>query len=113
MVGSETRYQAFLKALGKDQLRRELTPVDPSGARSLQVGGKAYVNLASNDYLALRFHEALIARSAWDGSHDGRSRAASLVSFAACDPPVVSCGTGRRLLFKYSGAALSTSVAPR
>ena len=81
MVGSETRYQAFLKALGKDQLRRELTPVDPSGARSLQVGGKAYVNLASNDYLALRFHEALIARSAeWAGRYGTGSGASRLVT---------------------------------
>jgi len=81
MVGSETRYQAFLKALGKDQLRRELIPVDPSGARSLQVGGKAYVNLASNDYLALRFHEALIARSAeWAGRYGTGSGASRLVT---------------------------------
>ncbi len=28
MVGSETRYQAFLDALGKDRLRRELTMVE-------------------------------------------------------------------------------------
>ena len=81
MVGSETRYQAFLKALGKDHLRQELTPVDPSGARSLQVGGKAYVNLASNDYLALRFHEALIARSAeWAGRYGTGSGASRLVT---------------------------------
>jgi 8-amino-7-oxononanoate synthase len=45
------------------------------------VGGKAYVNLASNDYLALRFHEALIARSAeWAGRYGTGSGASRLVT---------------------------------
>ena len=81
MVGSETRYQAFLDALGKDHLRRELSVVEARDARSLRVGGGAYVNLASNDYLALRFHEALIARSAeWGGRYGTGSGASRLVT---------------------------------
>jgi 8-amino-7-oxononanoate synthase len=63
MVGSESRYQAFLDALGQDRLRRELTEVAARDAHTLEAGGRTYVNLASNDYLALRFHEALIGRA--------------------------------------------------
>lgn len=81
MVGSETRYQAFLEALGEDQLRRELTAVDARDARSLQVGGQTYVNLASNDYLAFRFHQALVARSAeWGARYGAGSGASRLVT---------------------------------
>jgi 8-amino-7-oxononanoate synthase len=63
MVGSESRYQAFLASLGQDHLRRELTAVAAGDARNFRVGGRTYVNFASNDYLALRFHEALAARA--------------------------------------------------
>ena len=63
MIGSETRYRAFLDTLGQDRLRRTLTPVGAREARTLEIGGRTYVNFASNDYLALRFHEALIARA--------------------------------------------------
>ena len=66
MHGRESRYEAFLEKLSQDHLRRNLTDVVVRDARMLEVGGRSYVNLASNDYLGLRFHEALIERAcAW------------------------------------------------
>ena len=63
MVGSERRYQAFLDARGRDGLRRYLVEVAARDGRVIRTGGRSYVNLASNDYLGLRFHEALIGRA--------------------------------------------------
>jgi len=81
MVGSESRYQAFLASLGQDRLRRELTAVAAGDARNLRVGGRTYVNFASNDYLALRFHDALVARAReWAEVHGVGSGASRLVT---------------------------------
>jgi len=81
MVGSESRYQAFLASLGQDRLRRELTAVAAVDARNLRVGGRTYVNFASNDYLALRFHDALVARAReWAEVHGVGSGASRLVT---------------------------------
>jgi 8-amino-7-oxononanoate synthase len=81
MVGSESRYQAFLDRLGQDRLRRELTAVAAGDARNLRVGGRTYVNFASNDYLALRFHETLVARAGeWAEVHGVGSGASRLVT---------------------------------
>ena len=81
MVLSESRYGAFLDILGRDRLRRELVPVAAHDARTLLVGGRAYVNLASNDYLALRFHDALIARAQeWAEAYGTGSGASRLVT---------------------------------
>ncbi|MFW2392669.1 MAG: aminotransferase class I/II-fold pyridoxal phosphate-dependent enzyme [Methyloceanibacter sp.] len=81
MVGNETRYRAFLETLGQDRLKRTLTPVAARDARTLTVGGRAYVNFASNDYLALRFHKVLIARAQdWAEAHGTGSGASRLVT---------------------------------
>jgi len=81
MVGSESRYQAFLDGLSQDRLRRELTAMSVRDARTLETGGRAYVNLASNDYLALRFHTALIDRAKdWAETYGAGSGASRLVT---------------------------------
>jgi len=81
MVGSESRYRAFLDTLRQDHLRRDLTSVVVRDARTLEAGGRSYVNLASNDYLALRFHAALIERAVeWAGRYGTGSGASRLVT---------------------------------
>jgi len=62
-------------------LRRELTAVSARDARTLETSGRTYVNFASNDYLALRFHEALIARAKdWAETYGTGSGASRLVT---------------------------------
>jgi 8-amino-7-oxononanoate synthase len=81
MVGSERRYQAFVDARGRDGLRRYLTEVAARDARVISAEGRSYVNLASNDYLALRFHQALIQRAAeWGEAYGVGSGASRLVT---------------------------------
>jgi 8-amino-7-oxononanoate synthase len=81
MVGSESRYRAFLAARGRDGLRRSLSEVAARDARIVNVRGKTYVNLASNDYLALRFHKALRERAAkWAETYGVGSGASRLVT---------------------------------
>src|SRR4026209_1693696 len=81
MVGSESRYRAFLAARGRDGLRRSLSEVAARDARLVNVGGKAYVNLASNDYLGLRFHKALRGRSAkWAETYGVGTGASRLIT---------------------------------
>ena len=81
MAGSESRYEAFLEARERDGLRRDLTPVETGAARTIRIGGEAYLNLASNDYLALRFHPALVERArAWAAEHGVGSGASRLVT---------------------------------
>src|SRR5262249_27695674 len=81
MPGSESRYQAFLEGLTRDNLRRKLADIEPVDARIIRVEGHDYVNLASNDYLALRFHHALIERAGeWAERHGVGSGASRLVT---------------------------------
>ncbi|MGK2923005.1 MAG: aminotransferase class I/II-fold pyridoxal phosphate-dependent enzyme [Methyloceanibacter sp.] len=109
MVGSESRYQAFLDTLGQDCLRRELTGVAAGNARHLRVGGRTYVNLASNDYLALRFHEALIGRAReWAERYGTGSGASRLVTgnldlFAPIEAKVASLKDKPAALLMASG----------
>lgn len=81
MVGSERRYQAFLDARGRDGLRRYLVEVGARDGRVISAEGRSYVNFASNDYLALRFHEALIGRAVeWAKAYGVGSGASRLVT---------------------------------
>jgi 8-amino-7-oxononanoate synthase len=81
MIGSESRYRAFLDAAGRDGLRRDLIAVEARDARTIKVKNRAYVNLASNDYLALRFHPSLTERAAeWAARYGVGSGASRLVT---------------------------------
>ena len=78
MAGSESRYGDYLKARAKEGLARSLLAVEMPDARTIRIGGETLVNLASNDYLALRFHPAVIERAKdWTercGAGSGASR---------------------------------------
>jgi len=116
MVGSESRYRAFLDALGQDRLRRELTSVAARDTRILEAGGRSYVNLASNDYLALRFHEALIARAVeWAKAYGTGSGASRLVTgnldlFARIETKVASLKQKPAALVMVSGFQANAAV---
>ena len=116
MVGSESRYQAFLDRLGQDRLRRELTAVAAGDARNLRVGGRTYVNFASNDYLALRFHEALLARAReWAEVHGVGSGASRLVTgnldlFAPIEAKVASLKDKPAALLMASGFQANAAI---
>jgi 8-amino-7-oxononanoate synthase len=116
MVGSESRYQAFLDALGQDRLRRELTSVAARDARTLEAGGRTYLNLASNDYLALRFHEALITRAQdWAGTYGTGSGASRLVTgnldlFAGIEAKVARLKGKQAALVMASGFQANAAV---
>ena len=80
-MGSESRYQAWLEARGRDGLRRGLTAISAPDARTIQVGPRRFINFASNDYLALRFHPALVERAcAWTKTYGVGSGASRLVT---------------------------------
>jgi len=116
MVGSESRYQAFLDALGQDRLRRELTTVTARDARVLEVDGRSYVNLASNDYLALRFHDALIAHAReWAKTYGTGSGASRLVTgnldlFAGVEGKVAALKSKPAALVMASGFQANAAV---
>ena len=81
MTASESSYQAFLDQRECEGLRRTLTEVSALVSSELRVGGRSYVNFSSNDYLALRFHPALIARAKrWADAYGVGSGASRLVT---------------------------------
>jgi 8-amino-7-oxononanoate synthase len=116
MGQSESRYQDFLDALGKDRLRRHLTDAAAKDARTLQIDGRTYVNLASNDYLALRFHGTLIARACeWAKSYGTGSGASRLVTgnldlFGRIETKVSSLKQKPSALVMASGFQANASV---
>jgi len=116
MVGSESRYQVFLESLEGDRLRRDLTELCAKDARSLEIGGRTYVNLASNDYLALRFDETLIARAVeWArrfGTGSGASRlvTGNLALFARIEQKVAGLKKKPAALLMASGFQANAGV---
>ncbi len=81
MAASESRYRAFLDARAREGLRRSFLVVAARDARIIGAEGRSYVNFASNDYLRLRFNQALIARAVeWAETYGVGSGASRLVT---------------------------------
>lgn len=116
MVGSERRYQVFLDARSREGLRRTLNDVVARNARIVSVGGRSYVNLTSNDYLALRFHKALIRRAAeWAEAYGVGSGASRLVTgnldlFAPIEAKVAKLKNKPAALIMASGFQTNAAV---
>lgn len=115
-MGSESRYQAWLQARGRDGLRRGLTEISAPDARMLRFGARNFINFASNDYLALRFHPALTARSAeWARSHGAGAGASRLVAgnldlFAPIEAKVAKLKEKPAALIMVSGFQANATV---
>src|SRR4029450_7716571 len=118
MVGSESRYQAFLAAREREGLRRSLSEVAARDARIISVSGRSYVNLASNDYLGLRFHKALRERAAtWAETYGVGSGASRLVTgnldlFAPIEAKVAKLKKKPAALIMGSGFQTNAAVLP-
>ena len=81
MAASESRYRAFLDTHAREGLRRSLLTVAARDARIIGAEGLSYINFASNDYLGLRFNQALIARAVeWAETYGVGSGASRLVT---------------------------------
>jgi len=115
-VASESRYRAFLDTLADEGLRRELVGVEVRDARTIRVKGRSYLNLASNDYLALRFRPELIARaSEWGERYGVGSGASRLVTgnldlFAGIEAKVAKLKEKPAALIMASGFQANASV---
>jgi 8-amino-7-oxononanoate synthase len=116
MVGSESRYRAFLDGLDQDHLRRELVSVAVFDARHVEIEGRRYVNLASNDYLGLRFHDAVVARAEdWARAYGAGSGASRLVTgnldlFDALEAKVAQLKATKAALAMASGFQANSAV---
>jgi 8-amino-7-oxononanoate synthase len=116
MPGSESRYQAFLEGLARENLRRELIDMEAVDARTIRVGGRGYVNLASNDYLALRFHRTPIERAKeWAERYGTGSGASRLVTgnldlFAGIEAKVAKLKGKASALVMASGFQANAAV---
>jgi 8-amino-7-oxononanoate synthase len=77
----ERRYEDHLETRARQGLRRELTGIEVKNARQIGLEGRSLVNLASNDYLALRFSPPLIERAGeWTRRYGVGSGASRLVT---------------------------------
>ncbi len=116
MAISERRYAAYLEARAREGLRRGMVEAEAVDARTLCVGGETYVNLASNDYLALRFHPALIERARdWAKAYGVGAGASRLVTgnldlFAGAEAKVAALKGKPACLILASGFQANASV---
>jgi len=116
MPGSERSYGAYLEARDRDGLRRDLAQVEARDARTISIGGKTFINFASNDYLALRFHPLLIERArAWAMQHGVGSGASRLVTgnldlFGGLESKVAALKRKPAALIMASGFQANASI---
>jgi 8-amino-7-oxononanoate synthase len=116
MPGSERSYGAYLEGRECDGLRRGLVEVEARDPRTIRIGNESYVNFASNDYLALRFHPALINRAeAWAEEHGVGSGASRLVTgnldlFASTEAKIAALKQKPAALIMASGFQANASV---
>ena len=116
MARSESRYGAYLDRRDREGLRRDLVTVEARDARTIRIGGKPYLNLASNDYLALRFHEGLVERAKqWTeaygvGSGASRLVTGNLTSFATLEAKVATLKRKPAALIMASGFQANAAV---
>jgi 8-amino-7-oxononanoate synthase len=116
MARSESRYGAYLDTRDREGLRRDLVPVEARDARAIRIGGTAYLNLASNDYLALRFHEGLVERAKeWAeaygvGSGASRLVTGNLTSFVMLEAKVAALKWKPAALIMASGFQANAAV---
>ena len=105
-----------MKTRERDGLRRGLTGIEARDARTIRIGKEAYVNFASNDYLALRFHPALIERAkAFAEAHGVGSGASRLVTgnldlFAGLEAKVAALKQKPTALIMASGFQANASI---
>jgi 8-amino-7-oxononanoate synthase len=116
MTGLESRYEAYLDTRDREGLRRALVPVEARDARTIHVAGKSYLNLASNDYLALRFHPDLIERAReWAESYGVGAGASRLVTgnlacFASLESKIAALKGKPAALIMGSGFQANVTV---
>ena len=116
MTASERRYQAFLDARSREGLRRSLLAVAARDARIIGAEGRSYINFSSNDYLGLRFHQALIGRATeWAETYGVGSGASRLVTgnldlFAPIEAKVAQLKKKQAALVMASGFQTNAAV---
>ena len=116
MARSESRYEVYLDGRDREGLRRDLVTVEARDARTIRIEGKPYLNLASNDYLALRFHEGLVERAKqWTeaygvGSGASRLVTGNLTSFATLEAKVATLKRKPAALIMASGFQANAAV---
>jgi 8-amino-7-oxononanoate synthase len=116
MPGSERSYEAYLETREREGSRRGLTGIEAREARNIIIGDEACVNFASNDYLALRFHPALIERArVWAQEYGVGAGASRLVTgnlglFAGLETKVAALKEKPSALIMASGFQANASV---
>jgi 8-amino-7-oxononanoate synthase len=116
MPANERSYRAYLETRERDGLRRALVAIEARHARTICIGGETYVNFAGNDYLALRFHPALIERArAFAAEHGVGAGASRLITgnldlFADLEAKVAALKQKPAALIMASGFQANASV---
>jgi 8-amino-7-oxononanoate synthase len=95
---------AELRALDDKGLRRVLEPLQGAQGPVIQVGGRALVNLCSNDYLGLASDPRLVAGAVEAAEREGAGAGAARL--VAGDLPVHGVLERRLATFKHAEAAL-------